>query len=70
MVNKFFSAFFILLLIFSGCANDVHSDSPESKGGGNRQTGTENGQVSLIKDFYAAGGDKCVTLLWAPVSDE
>ena len=33
MVNKFFSAFFILLLIFSGCANDVHYDSPESKGG-------------------------------------
>ena len=70
MVNKFFSAFFILFLFFSGCANDVRSDSPESKREGNRQTGTENEQVSLIKDFYAAGGDKCVTLHWAPVSDE
>lgn len=70
MVNKFFSAVFIISMIFSGCANELRTDDSETKGGGNRQTGTESQSVSLVKDFYAAGGNKCVTLNWAPLSSE
>ena len=66
MVNKFFFFLFSYFAIFSSCKIDIQEQKSNKE-----ESATEVKQnSSIINDFYEVGGNNCVTVKWAPISEE